>query len=186
VFGNEAVKNKRNTDAVEVGPNQMASARVVKHEPARTLPLAEVQRPRAQRRGATQARRWPARTVQRAWRNCKADARLAATGPPWSRSQPQGPAAAVLDAVLKADVAKGRRWSASTCLAGLRGGPGADKVMPRDIQPGGEPAAEGPVAQAWARAESEAYYRALKHPLQGHQVKPDVVALQVHAQRIGA
>ena len=42
VFGNDAVRNKRNTDAVEVGPNQLASARVVEHTPARTLPLAEV------------------------------------------------------------------------------------------------------------------------------------------------
>ena len=42
VFGNDAVRNKRNTDAVEVGPNQLASARIVEYLPARTLPLAEV------------------------------------------------------------------------------------------------------------------------------------------------
>ncbi len=42
VFANDAVRNKRNTDAVEVGPNQLASARIVQHQPARTLPLAEV------------------------------------------------------------------------------------------------------------------------------------------------
>ena len=42
VFGNDAVRNKRNTDAVEIGPNQLASARIVEYMPARTLPLAEV------------------------------------------------------------------------------------------------------------------------------------------------
>lgn len=42
VFANDSVRNKRNTDAVEVGPNQLASARIVQHQPARTLPLAEV------------------------------------------------------------------------------------------------------------------------------------------------
>ena len=42
LFGNDAVRNKRNTDAVEVGPNQLASARIVEYTPARTLPLAEV------------------------------------------------------------------------------------------------------------------------------------------------
>ena len=42
VFGNDAVRNKRNTDAVEVGPSQLASARIVEYLPARTLPLAEV------------------------------------------------------------------------------------------------------------------------------------------------
>ena len=40
VFGNDALRNKRNTDAVEVGPNQLVAARVVEHQPARTLPLA--------------------------------------------------------------------------------------------------------------------------------------------------
>ena len=43
VFGEDALRNKRNTDAVEIGPNQLASARIVEHSPARTLPLAEVQ-----------------------------------------------------------------------------------------------------------------------------------------------
>jgi len=42
VFGNDALRNKRNTEAVEVGANQMAAARVVEYLPARTLPLAEV------------------------------------------------------------------------------------------------------------------------------------------------
>ena len=42
VFATDSLRNKRNTDAVEVGPNQLASARVVTHTPARTLPLAEV------------------------------------------------------------------------------------------------------------------------------------------------
>ena len=42
VFGNDALRNKRNTDAIEVGPSQLASARVVEHLPARTLPLADV------------------------------------------------------------------------------------------------------------------------------------------------
>ncbi|MEO7246684.1 MAG: peptidylprolyl isomerase, partial [Rubrivivax sp.] len=42
VFGDDALRNKRNTDAVEVGPSQLVSARVVQHEPEHTLPLAEV------------------------------------------------------------------------------------------------------------------------------------------------
>ena len=42
VFGNDALRNKRNTNAVEIGPNQLAAARVVEHQPARTLPLAEI------------------------------------------------------------------------------------------------------------------------------------------------
>ena len=36
-----------------------------------------------------------------------------------------------------------------------------DKLMPRDIQPEENNALKGQYAQAWARAEAEAYYRAL-------------------------
>ncbi|HET9208255.1 MAG TPA: SurA N-terminal domain-containing protein, partial [Burkholderiaceae bacterium] len=43
IFGNDNVRSgKNNTDAIEVGPNQLASAHVTKYQAARTLPLAEV------------------------------------------------------------------------------------------------------------------------------------------------
>src|SRR5690606_25262615 len=42
IFGSDAIQNKRNTEAIEVAPGQLASARVVKYQPARTRPLAEV------------------------------------------------------------------------------------------------------------------------------------------------
>ncbi len=43
VFGNDNVRNQRNnTDAIEVGPNQLAAAHVTQYQPTRTLPLAEV------------------------------------------------------------------------------------------------------------------------------------------------
>ena len=38
----DSLQNKRNTEAVETGPNQMVSARIVEHHPERILPLAEV------------------------------------------------------------------------------------------------------------------------------------------------
>ncbi|MEK9804410.1 MAG: SurA N-terminal domain-containing protein, partial [Curvibacter sp.] len=40
VFSPDAVSNKRNTEAVEIAPSQLAAARIVQHTPARTLPLA--------------------------------------------------------------------------------------------------------------------------------------------------
>jgi peptidyl-prolyl cis-trans isomerase D len=42
VFSSDAVDKKRNTEALELGPNQLVSARISQHTPARTLPLAEV------------------------------------------------------------------------------------------------------------------------------------------------
>lgn len=42
LFSADAITNKRNTEAIEVGANRLVSARVVKHHPARTQPLDEV------------------------------------------------------------------------------------------------------------------------------------------------
>ena len=42
VFGADALRNKRNTEAVETGPSQLVSARVIQHNPARVPPLADV------------------------------------------------------------------------------------------------------------------------------------------------
>jgi peptidyl-prolyl cis-trans isomerase D len=42
IFGTDAVKNKRNTEAVEVSPSVLISGRVVEFKPAAKRPLAEV------------------------------------------------------------------------------------------------------------------------------------------------
>lgn len=42
VFSDEAIKNKRNTEAVEVAPNTLVAARVVEHRPAALQPLESV------------------------------------------------------------------------------------------------------------------------------------------------
>ncbi len=42
LFGDEALRNKRNTEAIEIAPGQLASARVVEHRAAQRRPLAEV------------------------------------------------------------------------------------------------------------------------------------------------
>jgi peptidyl-prolyl cis-trans isomerase D len=42
LFSDEVVKNKHNTSAIEVQPNTLLAARVVEHQPAAPLPIAEV------------------------------------------------------------------------------------------------------------------------------------------------
>jgi peptidyl-prolyl cis-trans isomerase D len=39
LFGTDAVRNKRNTQAIEIAPSTMASGRIVKYEAAHQLPL---------------------------------------------------------------------------------------------------------------------------------------------------
>ena len=163
VFGNDAVKNKRNTDAVETGPNQLTSARVVQHQPARTLPLAEVRDQVRQRLVATQAEALARKDGEARLAQLKADpANGTLTGPVVvSRAQPGDLSRNALEAVLAADATK------LPAVVGLSlPGEGylvarIDKLLPRDIQPAENDALKGQYAQAWARAEAEAYYRAL-------------------------
>jgi peptidyl-prolyl cis-trans isomerase D len=163
VFGNDAIKNKRNTDAVETGPNQLTSARVVQHQPARTLPLAEVRDQVRQRLVATQAEALARKDGEARLAQLKADpASGALTGPAVvSRAQPGDLSRNALEAVLAADATK------LPAVVGLSlPGEGylvarIDKLLPRDVQPAENEALKGQYAQAWARAEAEAYYRAL-------------------------
>ena len=163
VFANEAVANKRNTDAVETAPNQLVSARIVRHSPARTLPLAEV-KDRVRERlvvklSAEQAR---AEGMSRLAALKKAPDEALPTPLTVSRAQSQGAPKSVMDAVMQADPGK---------LPAVLGVDLQDqgyvvlrvvKVLPREPAPGGEDALRGQFTQAWAMAESEAYLAALK------------------------
>ena len=42
-FSDSVLKNKQNTEAVEIAPNMLVAARVIAHEPVKQRPLAEVQ-----------------------------------------------------------------------------------------------------------------------------------------------
>ena len=43
LFSDEVLKNKRNTEAIEIAPNMLIAARVIEHEPASQRPFADVQ-----------------------------------------------------------------------------------------------------------------------------------------------
>jgi peptidyl-prolyl cis-trans isomerase D len=163
VFGNDAIKNKRNTDAVEVGPNQLASARVVQHQPARTLPLAEVRESVRQRLVITQAEALARQEGEARLAQLKADANSGTLAGPAtvSRAQPENLPRAALEAVLAADAAKlpvvvGVALPGQGYLVAR-----IDRLLPRELKPEDDKALKTQYAQAWARAEAEAYYRAL-------------------------
>jgi len=172
VFGNEAVANKRNTDAIEVVPNQLVSARVVKHSPARTLALAEVKdRVRdnlVSQLAADQARKAGLARVA-ALKQAPGEA-LAQTLTV-SRAQTQGAPKLVIDAVMAADASKlpavlGVDLQAQGYLV-LR----VLQVLPREAAPGGDDALRAQFAQAWGLAEAEAYMAALKKRFKA-EIKP--------------
>ncbi len=163
VFGNDAVRNKRNTDAVETGANQLVSARIVQHTPARTLPLAEVKegvrnRLVLQQSAALARKAGEARQEALA----KAPTETLPINLTLSRTQAQGAPRSVIDAVLRADPSKlpvvtGVDLGAQGYVV-LR----VSKVLPREPLPGGDAQLQSQYTQAWAAAESLAYQEALR------------------------
>ena len=91
----DAVERKRNTEAIEIGPSQMASGRIAQHSPARTRPFEEVKdQVRERVMAAPRPRTSRARKARRSWRpgkptrpapNCRPRCRCRARTRPSSR-----------------------------------------------------------------------------------------------------
>ncbi|NRF69966.1 SurA N-terminal domain-containing protein [Aquincola sp. S2] len=172
VFATDAVRNKRNTDAVEVGPNQLASARIVEHRPAHTQPLAEVKdRVRALLQ-AEQAMALARKDGEARLAQLRKDgeAELPSTGTV-SRARPDGLARPALDAVLRADVSKLPAYVGTEVPGEGFVVARIEKVLEREKLPEEGTRLQAQYAQVWSQAESQAYYRALKTRLKV-EVKP--------------
>ncbi|ROR18007.1 peptidyl-prolyl cis-trans isomerase D [Comamonas sp. BIGb0124] len=168
VFDADSVQNKRNTQAIEIGSNQLAAGRVVSHTPARTLPLADVRDTVRQRvintQAAELARKEGAARLQ-AWQGGEAASGLS-TPVTVSRTATQNLQPKEVDAALRADAGKLPAW------VGVDLGDGGYSVIKVNaVQPRAAVSAEQATAevsqftQVWASAESQAYYDWLKKQL---------------------
>ena len=165
LFSPDAVDKKRNTEAVETGPSQLASGRIAKYTPARTLPFAEVKDRVRERyvaaRGAELAKKEGAAKLA-AWKASPAAAELpAATTVSREDAQKQPPG--LVEAALRADPA-----TLPTFVGVDLGTQGyavvkVNKVLPRE-QSNPEAAKQElqQYARAWGAAENLAYYNLLK------------------------
>ena len=164
VFGNDALRNKRNTEAIETGPNQLASARVVQYTPAHRKAFDEV---KAQVREAVvqaQAAELARKAGEALLAAARKDPQLASSGQTLtlSRAQRQGQPQEVIDAVLKADASKLPVWIGVDLGSQGYAVARVDKVLGRDPAAGDPKQAQAQYGQAWALAEQQAYYDALK------------------------
>jgi len=164
LFSADALRNKRNTDAVEVGPNQLASGRVVQYTPARQRPLAEV-KPQVREalvneKAAELARK--AGEARLAAGNQDSASALGGETLVLSRAQPRDLPREVLEAILKADATKLPGWIGVD--QGAQGYTVArlTKVLSRDPVAADPVRAQEQYAKVWSAAESQAYYNALK------------------------
>jgi peptidyl-prolyl cis-trans isomerase D len=164
VFSADAIKSKLNTEAIEAGPSQLVSARVLTHTPARVRPLAEVQAQVRERVVQQQAAAKAKKAGEDKLAAVKAADSTAGLPPALtlSRAEPAGQPRAVIDAALKADASKLPQWlgvdlgNAGYAVVRLNAvknrapdAPEVVQLLPR-------------YAQAWGSAESQAYYKALE------------------------
>ena len=165
LFSTDSTEKKRNTEAIDVGANQLASGRLVQYSAARTQPLSDVVKNVRERwlaeRSSEDARKSGMATLA-VWKTNPATAVLA---PPVlvSRDQAQQLPAKVVDAALRADTAT------LPVLTGVDlGSQGyaivkVNKVVPRDpIPEAALQAQRNQYSQQWSAAETLAYYNGLK------------------------
>lgn len=165
LFAPDAIDKKRNTEAIEVAPGQLASGRIVQYFSAQTQPFTEVKGIVRQRwlaqRGAEDARKDGVAKLS-AWKAAPAAAVLPAPVQV-SREQMQELPAAVIDAAMRTDA------SALPAFTGVDlGTQGYAIVKVGRVVPRAQPLEAAAVqeqrqyAQWWTSAESLAYYNGLK------------------------
>jgi peptidyl-prolyl cis-trans isomerase D len=167
LFGPDSVERKRNTEALEIGPNQMVSGRITQYTPARTRPLAEVRAQVRERVVAERAAELARKEGQERLAAWKADPAAAAAAlpaaVPLSRQDAGKQPPPVIEAALRADAA------ALPALLGVDlGAEGyavvqVVKVLPREVpSPQQAQQEREQYLRAWSMAESVAYYNLLK------------------------
>jgi peptidyl-prolyl cis-trans isomerase D len=164
LFGTDAIRNKRNTEAIEIGASTLVSGRVVKYEAAHRLPLADVKAQVRERLVTVQAAALARKLGQARLAVLRAAPGTAMTEPAvtLSRAQPHDLPGSLVDAVLKAPA------GTLPAFVGIDLGDQGyaiakiTKVLGRDPAAADATRAQAEYARAWGDAESLAYYTALK------------------------
>jgi peptidyl-prolyl cis-trans isomerase D len=175
LFAPDAVERKRNTEAVEVGPNQLVSGRIVQYAAARTRPFEEVKaqvRERVVAAKAAELARKEGEAKLAAWKANPAAAEFPAPIIV-SRQEAAKQPRQVVEAALRAEPAK------LPALVGVDLGPEGyaivkvNKMLPRDT-PAPQQAQQEiqQYTQAWARTETLAYYNLLKERFKAEILVP--------------
>ena len=153
-----------NTEAVEVGTNKLVSARIVKYRPAALMPFDQAQaqvRERWMTAQALKAARADAEQKMALWKKSPEKAALPAAVQ-MSRRTVFAQPAAVLDAALRVPEAQLPAWTVVSLgdegVALLK----VNKVVPLEVKPEELKEMQAQFGGYWARAEADAYYRALK------------------------
>jgi len=165
IFSADSLEKKRNTEAIEIGPNQLVSARVTRYTPARTLPFdevkARVQQQLQSEKSAELARQEGADKLSQ-WKTHPETAKLG-SAIVLSREQTQQQPSALVEAALRAGTQQLPAWVGVDLGTSGYAVVKVEKIVPRDDATSQNRARErAQYAQWWASAEGLAYYGLLK------------------------
>ena len=164
LFSEASLQKQRNTEAVEVAPNTLLAARVVKHHPAASLPLAEVKE--GVKRGLIQDKAAEMAKLQGVQRLAALKSSGSSEGLPSalvvSREKTQKQLPQVLDAVLRADPNKLPAVSGVDLGAQGYAVIRVTKVLPPEENKDLMKQAQQQFTQLWGSAETLAYLAELK------------------------
>ncbi len=165
IFSADSIDKKRNTEAIELAPNVLASARIINYEPARILPLADVKdkvREQVVAQKALDLAKKEGQNNLAQWKAAPDKAKLT-NSVVVSREQKQQLSDAVVEAALRANTQVLPAWVGVDL-----GGSGyavvkVEKILPRETVDAQQQARERQqYMQWWAGAEEASYYRWLK------------------------
>lgn len=177
LFASETIGRKQNTEALEIGPNQLVSARVVAHRPAQLRPLADVL-PQVREAVLAERAQALARTEGQArlaaWQTDASGTAGLSPAQRVSRASPQDLPPAALSAALAAPA--GPSVAAWT---GVDLGPQGywvirvNRVLEREPPAPAQAAQEQQqLVQLWAQAETRAYLQTLRARYKTEILKP--------------
>jgi peptidyl-prolyl cis-trans isomerase D len=177
LFAADAIKNLRNTEAIETGPNTLAAARVLEHRPAALRPLDQVRdqiRLKVERAEATRLAR---EAGTKKLTDLGASASDAGFGKPRtvSRSRPEGLPEAALKAIMRAPADKLPAFVGSELDGGAYG---VFQVLSARMPAQPDPARKEQLArnlqQTIGSGDDTAYVEALKRKYKAEVLRADL------------
>lgn len=179
LFSADSISTKRNTEAVEVGTNQLVSARIAQYSPARVLALTEVKDRVRERLTAARAAELARKEGESKFAQWKVDAKDAKLGNAVvvARDQLQSLDMAVVEAALRADTGALPAWAGVDLGAKGYAVVRVNAVLPRAEKPKEAAAREQAQVSQWlAKVESDAYYEVLKRRMRVKMKVPNPMA----------
>ena len=174
LFSDDAIKNKRNTEAVEVAPNTLIAGRVLEYKPVTKRPFAEVEPVVRERVTQIEAAKLAKQAGEAKLAALKVNGDASGFSEPKtvSRVKSEGINGAALEAVMKADTSKLPAYVGVDLPQGYGVYRIAKVSQPKNVDTARRQAEQQQIANALAQQDVLAYLEALKKKAKVEIVKP--------------